>query len=233
MMACVRSTLAAAESRVASAVSTRRLGRIALHHKHLLARQRLVGVGQLRAAVGEVRLLDRIVDIDERRAGRDVVARLEMDRGHNAGRLRRDGDALKRAQRADRRQLRGPFLDSRRFDRHGGRLRREGGGHETLDQVGLDDELEIGEPPGQRDEKSEHDQKHQRPASPGRQGASRDEREHGPVCERSHRSFPVRGVHVCGVLQHFARDYNQGPQADGSEAGRRARPRRGRAAPRR
>ncbi len=63
-----------------------RLGGIALRDERLLARERRIGVLQLRKAIGEVGLLDRIVDIDEQRARFDVFARLEMLRGHHPGR---------------------------------------------------------------------------------------------------------------------------------------------------
>ena len=52
-----------------------RLRRVALGDERLLPRQRRLGVLQLRMAVGEVGLLDRIVEIDEKVAGLDVTAR--------------------------------------------------------------------------------------------------------------------------------------------------------------
>ena len=161
-----------------------------------MAHERRLGVLQLRKPVGEVGLLDRIVDIDERRAHFDVVARLEMFRGHHAGRLRRDDDALIGAQRADRRQLRRPFLDFDRLGGHRRRLRRERRSHESLDHGGLDGELEIGEPAGHGGQQSQHNQEHDRPASAKRKVAKHeqqrqycgardeDERGNGSVNER-------------------------------------------------
>ena len=101
---------------------------------------------------------------------------LEMVRGHDAGRLRRDDDALIGAQRADRRQFGRPFFDSHRLGRHRRRLRRERGGHEALDHGRLDDELEIGEPAGQRGQQSQRDDKHDRPANLERQRANDEQR---------------------------------------------------------
>jgi hypothetical protein len=66
-----------------------------------------------------IRLLDRIVNLDERRAGCDVVARFEMDGADDAGDLRRDVDALKGAQTADGGHLRRPLLHRRRLSRYG------------------------------------------------------------------------------------------------------------------
>ena len=146
-----------------------RLGGVALDDERLLARERRLGVLQLREAVGEVGLLDRIVDVDEERAGFDVVARFEMYGRHDAGRLRRDDDALIGAQCADRRQFGRPFLDPHRLGGHGRRLRRERCGDEALDHYRLDDELEIGEPAGQRDQENQRDQKYDRPANFERQ----------------------------------------------------------------
>ena len=91
MTARVRSTVAAAESRVATRGVDGRLGGVALRDERLLARKRRLGVLQLRKAVGEVGLLDRIVDIDQQRAA------LRRRRPNSkwiavtiAGRLRRD-----------------------------------------------------------------------------------------------------------------------------------------------
>ena len=51
-----------------------RLWGIALRDERLLPRQRRIGVLQLRKAVGEVGLLNEIIDIDEQRARFDVFA---------------------------------------------------------------------------------------------------------------------------------------------------------------
>ena len=76
----MRSTVAAAESRAASAASTVDCGVLPPAISVFCALERRLGVLELGEAVGEIRLLDRIVEVDQRRAGFDVVARLEMDR---------------------------------------------------------------------------------------------------------------------------------------------------------
>ena len=60
--------------------------------------------------VVEIRLLDRIVEIDQQGARLHVLPGFEMDGGDDAGDLRGDVDALIGAQRADRGELRRPLL---------------------------------------------------------------------------------------------------------------------------
>ena len=157
-----------------------RLRGVALDDQRFLAGERRVRVLELGEAVREVRLLDRIVDVDEQRAGFDVFARLEMLGGDHSRRLRRDDDALIGAQRADRRQFRRPFLGLDRLGGHRRRLRREGRGDEPLHHHRLDDELEIGEPAGQRDEERQHDHEHDRALGAERQQPNdQEKRENG------------------------------------------------------
>ena len=153
-----------------------RLRGIALGDERLLPRQRRLGVLQLRKAVGEVVLLDRIVEIDEKVAGLDVAPGIEMDRRHDARDLGRDENALIGAQRADRGQFGAPLLDLRRLGGHSRRLRRERGGDEALDHHRLDDELEIGEPARQCRQESQRDHEHHRPANLERQRANDEQR---------------------------------------------------------
>ena len=96
----------------------------------------------------------------------------EMIGGDHSRRLRRDDHALIGAQRADRRQLRRPLLGLDRLGGHRRRLRREGGGDEALDHHRLDDELEIGEPAGQRGEERQRDHE-TRPGARPRAAAAR------------------------------------------------------------
>ena len=79
MTARVRSTVAAAESRVASAVSTVDCGVLPWTTSVFWRASVASAFLQLGEAVREVRLLDRIVDVDEQRAGFDVLARIRND----------------------------------------------------------------------------------------------------------------------------------------------------------
>jgi hypothetical protein len=188
-----------------------RLGGVALSDKRLLAGKRRIGVLQLRKAVGEIGLLDRIVDIDEQRARFDVFTRIEMLRCHHPRLLRSDKNALVGAQRPDRRQLGWPVFDFHHFGRHRRRLRRKGGADEPLHQVRLDGELEVSESGGQRREQNQHNQEHDR--------ASRDERQ--PCDDEQQRQYrPGReegergkgNVNMPKLRRRAERDQHQGEE---------------------
>ena len=172
----VRSTVAAAESRAASAESTVDCG-VLPPATSVFCRASVAS-----AFLSWARPLARSACSTEssilirRSPALTSPPEFEMDGGDDAGHLRRDDDALIGAQRADRGQLRRPLLDSGRLDRHRRRLRREGGAHEALDHVRLDDELEIGEPGGQRGEAGERHEEDDRPANPERQRADDEQR---------------------------------------------------------
>ncbi len=131
-----------------------RLRRRVAAHELALALEAEFGVAKRRLVGLEVRLLDAVVDLDQRRALLHVLAGLEIDRDDDAADLRRDVDALRGAERADGGRARQPFLLARfrhRDARHGLR----GGGDEAADHLGLVDEVEPSQPagePGERDE---------------------------------------------------------------------------------
>ena len=123
--------------------------------------------------------------LDQRRARRDIVARFEMDRANVAGDLRRDVDALKGAHAADGVHVRRPFLDARGLDGNGGGLGRERRGEEALHHVGLDDELEVGEPAGEADKRQQRDQENGGAADHQRQQPQHQQKRESPATAKA------------------------------------------------
>ena len=64
--------------------------------------QLIFGVVQIRASFGEQRLFFLIGELDQHRAGFDVVAVFEIDAPHRVGDFRADGDRLVRLRSAER-----------------------------------------------------------------------------------------------------------------------------------